>query len=48
LDKERFWNIVEQSRIDSGGEQDAQVAALTAILATLSVGEIEQFDARFQ
>ena len=48
LDKERFWNIVEQSRIDSGGEQDAQVAALTAILATLSVGEIEQFDARFR
>ncbi len=48
MDRERFWNIIEQSRVTSGGEQDAQVAALTAILATLSVGEIEQFDARFR
>jgi hypothetical protein len=48
LDKERFWNIVEQSCVNSGGEQDAQVAALKAILATLSVGEIEQFAARFR
>jgi Protein of unknown function (DUF4240) len=47
LDKERFWNIVEQSRVDSGGDKDVQAAALVDILAALSVSEIEQFDAHF-
>jgi Protein of unknown function (DUF4240) len=47
LDKERFWTIIEQSRVNSGGDQDAQVARLNAILSALSTGEIEQFDAHF-
>ena len=48
MNKERFWAIVEQSRIGFDGDQDAQEAALRAILVTLNVDEIEQFDAQFQ
>jgi hypothetical protein len=48
LDKERFWAIVEQSRADPAGGQDAQAARLKDILSALSAAEIEQFEARFR
>ena len=48
MNKEHFWAIVEQSRIGANGDQDAQETTLKAILVTLSVDEIEQFDVLFR
>jgi hypothetical protein len=48
LDKDRFWSIIENSRIGTTGDQDAQAAALGAHLSTLTIEEIETFDALFR
>jgi hypothetical protein len=48
LDKDRFWSVIESSRIGAAGDQDAQYAALHAHLSALTVEEIEKFDALFR
>jgi hypothetical protein len=48
LDKDRFWSVIESSRIGADGDQDAQVSALCARLQALTVAEIEEFDAQYR
>lgn len=48
MDKERFWSFIESSRVGAAGDQRAQAAALRASLKTLTVAEIEEFEAQYR
>jgi hypothetical protein len=48
LNKDRFWSVIESSRIGADGDQEAQASALRAQLQTLTIEEIEKFDALFR
>src|SRR5262249_33459755 len=43
MDTSQFWQIIERSKAESGGDCDKQVDALTTILLELPAEEIEEF-----
>ena len=44
MDEPTFWRLIEEARIESGGDVDAQAARLQMKLAALSADEIIAFD----
>ncbi len=47
MDTSQFWQLIERSKAESGGDCDRQVEALTSILLALPAKEIEEFDRLF-
>ncbi|MCC7368515.1 MAG: DUF4240 domain-containing protein [Chloroflexi bacterium] len=48
MDDAAFWQLIEESRENAGGDPNEQAAELTDLLSALPAGEIVQFDRRFR
>ena len=48
MDAATFWQLIEDSRENAGGDPDEQASELTDLLADLSPNEIVAFDHYFR